>query len=421
MLSALRAREFSRLARQNHAYLDYTGSALYGESQLRAQQALLENGIFGNPHSDSAPSRASTELIERARERVLRFFNVDASTHAVCFTANTSAAIRLVAESYPFGPRVPLVLSADNHNSVNGMRELARRAGAAVRVIPLDDELRLRDVDLDDREGLLAFPAQSNFSGVLHPLSLVDEAKRRGYDVLLDVAAFAPTHALDLRRCPADYVVLSFYKLFGLPTGLGALIARRESLAKLARPSFAGGTVLYASVRANAHRLRPGPEGFEDGTPNFLGIATLDSGFDLLERVGMQAITAHVSSLASQFVDALLALPHVRVYGPRDMRDRGGIVTFNVRDVPYAEVESRAREAGVSVRGGCFCNPGASEAAFELDPAECLDTLGDAFTIERFAACIGRDVGAIRVSPGLASNEADIARMIEVVAQFGVR
>jgi len=249
----LRDREFSRLDAQKHAYLDYAGSALYGDSQLRAHQELLREGVFGNPHSDSAPSRASTEVIDTARRMVLLFFDVDERTHDVCFTANTSAAIKLVAEGYPFGPESGCYLAADNHNSVNGIREYARAAGARVRYLPLGDELRLLDPDMLLAEeslrggGLVAFPAQSNFSGLQHPLELVTTARALGFDVLLDVAAFVPTHAFSLRRCPADFVALSFYKLFGYPTGVGALVARRDALARLRRPWFAGGTVTYAS------------------------------------------------------------------------------------------------------------------------------------------------------------------------------
>src|SRR6185436_10573391 len=193
-------------------------------------------------------------IIDAARQMVLRFFDVDASTHDVIFTANTSAAIKLVAESYPFTSLTPCLLSADNHNSMNGIREYARRAVAPVRYLPLDGELRLQDPSSILAEeakgygGLLAFPAQSNFSGLHHPLSLVAYAKSLGYDVLLDAAAYVPAHALSLRECPADFTALSFYKLFGYPTGLGALIARRDALARLRRPWFAGGTVAWASV-----------------------------------------------------------------------------------------------------------------------------------------------------------------------------
>jgi selenocysteine lyase/cysteine desulfurase len=435
---ALRDREFSRLDAQHHAYLDYTGSALYGDSQLRAHQALLRDGLFGNPHSDSATSRASTEVIESARRTVLRFLDVDESTHDVCFVANTSAAIKLVAESYPFSPESNCILSADNHNSVNGIREYARRAGARVRYLPLDDELRMPDAEVFLCEeslrggGLVAFPAQSNFSGVQHPLDLVMKARALGFDVLLDVAAFVPSHAFSLRRCPADFVALSFYKLFGYPTGIGALVARRDALDRLRRPWFAGGTVLYASVAAEEHRLRPRHEAFEDGTPNFLGIAALDAGFALLAEVGMPRLTAHVAQLTCDLLDDLRALRHgngtplVRIYGPRDTTDRGGAVAFNVCDregtpIAYSLVEARARRAGVSLRGGCFCNPGASEAAFGLAApriASCFDSLGDGFTPERFAECSNTAVGAVRASIGLANNADDIRRAVGVVASF---
>ena len=435
---ALRAREFSRLDVQDLAYLDYAGSALYGESQLRAHHALLSEGVFGNPHSDSGPSHASTEIIDTARRRVLQFLDVDESTHDVCFTANTSAAIKLVAESYPFQPESTFLLSADNHNSVNGIREYARRGGARVRYIPLDDELRLLDAQAiieseSDRGGLLAFPAQSNFSGVRHPLAFVAKAKSRGFDVLLDLAAYVPSRAFSLRRCPADFVAMSFYKLFGYPTGIGALVARREALARLLRPWFAGGTVLFASVAADTHRLRPRHEAFEDGTPDFLGIAGLDAGFDVLAEVGMDRLSAHVSTLMRTLLDQLRSLRHrngaplVKIYGPSNTIDRGGTVAFNVCDregVPlsYTLVETRARQAGVSLRGGCFCNPGASESAFSLDPARittCLADLGATFTPERFAACSGTAVGAIRASIGLANNRDDIQRAVDVVASFG--
>ena len=420
----LRAREFARLDESGEAYLDYTGSALYGESQLRRHHELLRHVILGNPHSDSAPSRASTTLIDAARHRVLRFFDVDESTHDVVFTANSTGAIKLVAESYPFSPRNSFVLSVDNHNSVNGVREYASCAGASVRYLPLDDELRLREPFAALAEhrrtgGLLAFPAQSNFSGVLHPLSLIPYAHKLGFDVLLDAAAHVPSHALSLRDWPADFVAISFYKLFGYPTGLGALIARRDALARLRRPWFAGGTVLFASVAAETHCLRASHEAFEDGTVDFIGIAALDAGFDLLEEAHMPRITAHVENLTALALDGLRPMRHVRIHGPRNMNSRGGTIAFNIDGVPYWDVEARAREAGISVRGGCFCNPGASEAAFGLDASRisrCLATLGSSFTPQRFSECAETPIGAVRASFGLANNENDVRRLLGFVA-----
>jgi selenocysteine lyase/cysteine desulfurase len=90
--------------------------------------------------------------------------------------------------------------------------------------------------------------------------------------------------------------------------------------------------------------------------------------------------------------------------------------------VPCLVVEERAAAAGVSLRGGCFCNPGASEVAFGLDArrtAGCLDAIGESFTVERFASCVDAAVGAVRISIGLANNVDDIQRAVDVIRSFG--
>ncbi|MBW8882089.1 MAG: aminotransferase class V-fold PLP-dependent enzyme, partial [Asticcacaulis sp.] len=140
---ALRAREFSRLDAQGVSYLDFAASGLYGQSQVSAHAEYLAAGVYGNPHSLHGPSLASTDAIDRAKAAVLRYFDADPDVYEVCLTANTSAAIKLVAESYPFSRARPLVVSADNHNSVIGAREYARAKGAATYVLPLDAQLRL--------------------------------------------------------------------------------------------------------------------------------------------------------------------------------------------------------------------------------------------------------------------------------------
>jgi selenocysteine lyase/cysteine desulfurase len=290
--------------------------------------------------------------------------------------------------------------------------------------LQLDEELRLDDPRAalaDGGPGLLAYPAQSNFSGVRHPLSLISRAQELGFDVLLDAAAYVPSHALSLRSFPADFAAVSFYKLFGYPTGVGALIARRSALERLRRPWFAGGTVLHASVAAGTHRLRAGHDGFEDGTPNFLGIAALDAGFHLLDEVGLRRVSDHVQGLGSQLLAGLRALPGVRIHGPVTMKDRGATFAFRIDGVSYWDVETRAREGGVALRGGCFCNPGASERAFGLDRQtieRCTESLGDNFTPASFAACSDRPVGAVRASLGVANNEHDVKKALEVIARI---
>jgi selenocysteine lyase/cysteine desulfurase len=444
----LRTRDFARLDAGGHAYLDFTGSALYPERLVTEHTDLLRSSVLGNPHSESPASLASTALICEARARVLRFFDADPDEYVVCFTANTSGALQLVGSAFEFGPNAPLVLAADNHNSVNGIREYAARAGAEVHYLPLDAELRLHDAatrlnvlaQQHDGSGLFAFPAQSNFSGVQHPLSLVRKARSLGYAVLLDAAAFAPTTSLSLREVPADFVACSFYKLFGYPTGIGALVARRDALARLRRPWFAGGTVEYVSVQHGSHLLRDGAEGFEDGTPNFLAASAVVRGLDFLESLGLANVKRHTSALAEQLVRVLRSLryadgaPFVHVYGPRDRYDLGATVTFNLLDrdgnaLPYELVESCARRQRISVRGGCFCNPGASEFAFEFvadrGAVALEETRREGWTLPRFArrmreSAASRGIGAIRASLGVPSNAADVDRLVDLVESMRV-
>jgi len=433
----LRAREFSRLDRSGEAYLDYTGSALYAESHVRCHLELLAESVLGNPHSQSVASLRSTEIIEDARLLTLAFFSADPGEYEVIFTANASGAIRLVAEAFRFRAGSRLVLAADNHNSVNGVREIAQARGAEVAYARLDDQLRLQAVDRSfaraTAPSLFAFPAQSNFSGVQHPLSLIDAAQLGGYAVLLDAAAYVPTNTLRLDVVRPEFVALSFYKMFGYPTGVGALIARRDALAALVRPWFAGGTVEFVSTQHRTHMLKAGAEAFEDGTPNFASLAAVPAGLELLGGIGMDNVKQHVGRMTTHLLTDLALLCHpdgramTRVYGPIDNRARGGTVAFNVVDrcgrvVPYQQVERAALERGVSIRGGCFCNPGAAERAFGFPAAEsavCMERARrEGFSVEAFAACLGGDVavGAVRASVGIATNEADIARLIECVS-----
>lgn len=428
----IRASEFARLDESGHVYLDYTGSGLYAASQLRRQEDFLARHVLGNPHSESPASAAATRVVEDTRRKVLAFFNADPDDYEVVFTSNASTALKLVGESFPFTTESRFTLLQDNHNSVHGIREYAVAHGAEVKYLPLTEDLR-RDASwplppAGAGPSLFSYPAQSNFSGVKHPLEMVEEARDAGYQVVLDAAAYVPTNPLDLSAVKPDFACVSFYKMFGYPTGVGALLARRSALAVLRRPWFAGGTVEYVSVQRPAHQLRLGAEAFEDGTLNFLAIAALPAGLDFLQAVGMPEIQGRVSGLTGRLLQILQGVRHpdgtpaVVVYGPMSTEGRGGTVAFNVLDadgkvVPYGIVERAASDENISLRGGCFCNPGAAEVAFHMPADEaqtCFQSMPrGTFSLGAFAHCLGREVavGAMRVSLGIASNDEDLDRL----------
>ena len=398
--------------------------------------------MFGNPHSvepdvggGDVPRRAGARRgaapLRRARGRVRR-----ASS-----PPNASGALRLVGDAYPFGPDGRFLATADNHNSVVGIREFARAKGARTGYVPLDAPgLRVADGTLERRlarpgrgHNLFAYPAQSNFSGVKHPLGV----DRRGAGARLGRAA-------GLRRLRAhepgstsrvwkpDFVALSFYKLFGYPTGIGALLARRDALARLRRPWFSGGTVVAAGIEAEFAVPLAGHARFEDGTVDYLGIPAVEIGLRALDRVGIDTI-ARARRRARRLAARRAAAASSTRTGPgdADLRPGGpGIAaaprsrsTSSIRDgrvVDERLVDRAAAAHRISLRTGCFCNPGAGEAAFALSPAALRRAAPDATTtLDDHSPAIGMPTGgAVRVSLGLASNFADVQRFIAFAAAF---
>jgi molybdenum cofactor sulfurtransferase len=437
-MQRLRKTEFSRLDATGQVYLDYTGSGLYPESLIREYSEWLTRAVYGNPHSLSPASIASTHNAETARTSILDFFNASSDEYLVIFTLNASGGLKLVAESYPFTPGSHLALTSDNHNSVNGIREFAKSRGATVTYLPLDAEMRIGTLSLPEvdrsKHNLFAYPAQSNFSGVKHPLHWIQVAQEEGYDVLLDAAAYVSTSVLNLREVKPDFIAISFYKMFGFPTGVGALIAKREALRAVRRPWFGGGTVRFVSAQNKVHLLKTSSEAHEDGTLNFLGIPAVTMGLNFLNQVGMKRINEHVTRLATLLLKKLQAprnstgTPLVKIYGPTANEGRGATIALNMltptgRELDYRLVEERAIKEKISIRTGCFCNPGAAEAAFQYPAVRayrCFESLTpENFSLQQFSSCMNdKPVGAVRASLGIASNEADVQRFIEMLTQF---
>lgn len=219
-----------------------------------------------------------------ARSAILNFFNADPSVYSVVFTSNASAALKLVGESFPFfegglqlgrtQPKSRFILPIDSHNSVNGLREYALKASAEVHYISMDEEhspslfipsSSTRPFSSTDSQAenylspngpvspsspsLFALTGQSNLTGRKHPLSILKRAKSLGYYTLLDAAALAPTSRLSLADSFVDVMVISLYKMVGYPTGVGALVARKDFLKVLRKQWFSGGSVSLVQVR----------------------------------------------------------------------------------------------------------------------------------------------------------------------------
>jgi selenocysteine lyase/cysteine desulfurase len=432
----LRRSDYANLDATQQVYLDYTGGNLVPKRLLDQHHRLLSEQVLGNPHSTNPSSQLATRLVEASRQAVLDFFNAGDDYECI-FTANASGALKIVGESYPFEAGSTFILTSDNHNSVNGIREFCKAKGGSTQYAKVHyDDLCLDEAHLlqlfeaapSSSSRLFAFPAQSNVTGIKHDLGWIARAQAQGFDVLLDAAAYVPTSKLDLQKHQPDFVSASFYKIFGYPTGLGCLLVKKSSFHKLVKPWFAGGTVTVVSVVEQQRFLAEGHERFEDGTLSYNTLPVVKFGLDYILEIGHERIARRMRFLTEYLYQALLAvrhdngLPVVKIFGTNDFSIRGGNLLMNFYRADgslmlFTDFEKEANAKGISIRYGCFCNPGIDEISncvTNEDMAKYFSgrEKGDFNDVVAFMGMRG----AIRVSVGLATNLADLDALVALVS-----
>ncbi|KAJ8014567.1 hypothetical protein DPEC_G00041590 [Dallia pectoralis] len=448
-----REREFIRI--KGITYLDHAGATLYPESLVREFYQDISRNVYGNPHSHNPSSRLTGDTVERVRDRILQHFNTTPDEYTVIFTSGSTAALKLVAESFPW--RSPTAVEpfsqfcylTDNHTSVVGMREVT----SALGIVPLPvffEEIEARAKCLTQSEGrdfqtphLFCYPAQSNFSGRKYPLWYIRAIQARQlypacdsqgrWFVLLDAASFAGCSPLDLQEYPADFVPISFYKIFGFPTGLGALLVRNDTAALLRKTYFGGGTAAAYLTGENYYVPKPNmADRFEDGTISFLDIIALNHGFDaLLTFTGsMDRIQLHTFGLARYTYMLLSSLCHgngqqvAQIYSDNMFENpstQGAIINFNLIDshghmIGYSQVDKLSSLFNIHVRTGCFCNTGACQHFLGISNEEVKNNLQAGHICgDNVDLVDGRPTGSVRVSFGYMSTFQDCQNFLKFV------
>ncbi|KAL2495750.1 Molybdenum cofactor sulfurase [Forsythia ovata] len=467
-IDELRATEFKRL--DDVAYLDHAGATLYSESQMDAIFKDFNSTLYGNPHSQSDCSLTTSDIVDEARRQVLNFFNASPREYKCIFTSGATAALKLVGETFPWSGQSTFMYTMENHNSVLGIREYALNKGAAafsadveevadhdqpnsgksaIKIIAHQVQRRsepefLKKEATGDTYNLFAFPSECNFSGLRFNLDLVNVIKEDSYKmfgtspfhrgnwmVLIDAAKGSTTMPPDLSKYKADFVVVSFYKLFGYPTGLGALIVRNEPSKLMKKTYFSGGTVAASIADIDFFKRREGVEEyFEDGTISYLSIASLHHGFKILSALTMPAISRHVSSLATYVRNKLLDLRHANghrvctIYGLRDSEvlcnKMGPTVSFNLKRPDgswfgYREVEKLASLSGIQLRDAFVI------LVHVQNILVCLIRIFS-LTLRQVHICWddrdimnGKPTGAVRVSFGYMSTFGDARKFLRFV------
>lgn len=449
-LDDLRESDFSRLDLAGETYVDYMGGSLYPSSLIHTHSAFLNNNVLGNTHSISNSSALSATCADEARAAVLSFFRAS-SEYTVVFTNNTTGALKLVGESYPFTSESAYVLAVDSHNSVHGIREFAIRAEAKVCYIESTANGGLVESTaktilthnkpqfLRNAPSLFALTGQSNVSNSKSPISLIEFASSMGYNTILDAAALAPSSAISLCDMPQlDAMTISFYKMFGFPTGIGALIAKKSFLAQLKRPWFSGGTVDLVQVPGLlVTRASDMHQQFEDGTINYLALPAVTDGLRFLSeylpflplRLSclLHYITSSLSRLSHEtsgnpLVRVLSRLPGHRLRSVGEQADSGFIVSliflFPTGELmPNKFVEYAATTQSISLRTGCMCNPGGSAAL--LGAQDDMKLMYPGVTRKDIEQARARELGVVRISLGLASSFQDVHKLIKFAETIG--
>lgn len=244
--------------------MDHAGATQYAAEQIQKVHSNLISNVYCNPHT----SKLTDDHIDQVRYKILHWLNTTSDEYSVIFTSGATASLKILAESFDFGDSSPsgcFSYLRDNHTSVLGMREIVKTKN--IICIERDQLLcgKFSESIANKGNSLLVYPAQCNFSGFKYPLSAIQNfqtAKGVAIDhsnqyVCLDAAAFLSTNPLDLSEWHPDFVCVSFYKIFGYPTGLGALIVSRRGENVLKKSYYGGGTVkISLSNRSGWHRKR---------------------------------------------------------------------------------------------------------------------------------------------------------------------
>jgi len=359
-------KDFPILERKIHdrhrlVYLDSASSSQKPRSVIDAMSIYYETTHANIHRGVYEIAEAATAMFEDARAKMARFLGAR-STREVVFTKNVTEAINLVARSWGgsnLGPGDAVVLTEmEHHSNIVPWHILSAERGFEIRWIPVGDDGHLDLTDLDrllDGARLLSITAMSNVLGTLTPVrDLADRAHAAGALVLVDGAQFTPHLETRVHDLGCDFYGFTGHKMLG-PTGIGGLWAREELLE--AMPPFLGGGEMIRDVRLDGFTPNELPWKFEAGTQPIAEAVGLGAAVDYLTSLGMDAVRRHEVELTSYALRTLTERfgEHIRIYGPAEPAERGGVVSFSYRDVHPHDVSQVLDQSGVCVRAGHHC------------------------------------------------------------------
>ena len=357
-------REFPTLHQEvNGRYLAYLDNAATSQKPkavlevvdryYRRDNANVHRGIH-------ELSRRATLAYEGARERVAVWLGASEPAEVV-WTRGATEAINLVAATWGMdnlgeGDEI-LLTTMEHHSNIVPWQLVARRTGARIRYLEMDDQGRLRMENLDEvlteRTRLVSVVHISNALGTINPVrEIAQAAHEKGALVFMDGAQAVPHRKVDVGALGADFYALSIHKMCG-PTGVGVLWARKALLEAMS--PYQGGGEMISIVQREESTWAEVPHKFEAGTPNIAGAIGAAAAVDFMEEVGYDAIQAHEEALIRYALEKLNAIPGMTIFGPRDPAERSGVISFALGDAHPHDIATILDSEGVAIRAGHHC------------------------------------------------------------------
>ncbi|MGW8265244.1 MAG: cysteine desulfurase [Longimicrobiales bacterium] len=342
------------------AYLDNAATSQKPKAVLEAVDRYYRRDNANVHRGIHELSRRATVAYEAARERVAEWLGATAAAEVI-WTRGTTESINLVAATWAMdqlreGDEI-LLTTMEHHSNIVPWQLVARRTGARLRYLEMDEQGRLRLEDLEsmvtERTKLVALVHVSNALGTVNPVQkVVSAARAKGARVLLDGAQAVPHRKVDVGALGADFYAFSSHKMCG-PTGVGVLWARRELLEEMS--PYQGGGEMISVVERDQSTWAEVPHKFEAGTPNISGAVGAAAAVDFMEEVGYDAIAEHEEALIRYALERLMAIPGLTVFGPEDPRERSGVISFALGDAHPHDIATILDSEGVAIRAGHHC------------------------------------------------------------------
>nr|WP_148220558.1 cysteine desulfurase [Halanaerobium praevalens] len=316
--------------------------------------------INANPHRGAHTlSVKATQAYEKARETVKDFINAE-KAEEIIFTRNTTESLNLLANSLEDlvseGDEI-LISLLEHHSNILPWQQLAEKKNLKLKYLYPDENYRISLAELksklSEKTKIFSISQMSNVSGTINPVKEMAElAHQKGALVVVDGAQGAPHIKTDVQDLDADFYAFSGHKMLG-PMGIGVLYGKKEILEKL--PPFLKGGGMIEYVKEQSSTYAPLPEKFEAGTPNVEGAIGLEAAIKYLEKVGLDQIKKHELDLTAYALEKMKKLDYVEIAGPLDLEARGGIISFNIKDIHSHDLATIVDSAGIAIRSGHHC------------------------------------------------------------------